>query len=222
MLIKLKTCVLVAVLVGSLSYQSQGQQPFDTTTDPTQNYSDEDSEANQGLAAASLDWLSKQISSPTADEQRGQFQLFGNEKSKRSAIKTGATLILVISLFLLLAFVWRLRSPGRSRRNGLPGDILAVLGQTQLGQSQRLQLIRLGSKLLLVSTTQHGSQTLGEITDPEEVYRIESICSHGRWPSLSQSLREKAERQVQLKQQSETVLGSQQSVVQGGKTLLEA
>ncbi len=175
----------------------------------------------QGIGSKSIDWLSKQIALPTGNTEPGTFQWLSGGASNRSLVKTGATLVLVISLFLLFVFVLRLnRKTGRS---ALPGDVVAVLGQTQLAPTQRLQLIRLASKILLVSSTQHGSQSLGEVTDPEEVFRIESICRNGKWPGFSQSLRQKAEQQAQQRQQSQAVNEPSNEPARGiGRTLLEA
>ena len=101
----------------------------------------------------------------------------------------------------------------------MPNEVVAVLGQTKFGQSQQLQLIRLGSKLLLVTTSQAGSHTLGEITDPEEVFQIETLCREGKFNSLSETLRQRAAESAASRRQGVS-LGSTR--VRSSRTLLEA
>lgn len=168
---------------------------------------------SQSLASKSMDWLSKQISKPESDESSGT-QLFSDPKTKRTAVKTGATLIMVVSLFLLVVFVLRIRKPG-IRKGGLPENIVAILGQKQINPTQTLQLVRLGSKLLLVSTSATGSQTLGEITDQDEVCQIETLCREGKWPEMP-LIRKRSD-------DSRQILGSQLGTLdQSRRTLLEA
>ena len=156
----------------------------------------DESEQIQGMVAQSVDWLKKTITPPAVSQDAKAFSFLGGAVNQRSTIKTAATLTLLVSLFLLVMYLLKIRKP--NGKKNFPADLVSVLGQTQLGPSQKLQLIRLGTKLLLVSNGPQGTQTLGEITDPEEVFRIEVACREGNWPGLSRVLQQKMERQRQM------------------------
>jgi len=51
-----------------------------------------------------------------------------------------------------------------------------VLGRAPLAARQQVHLLRCGRKLLLVSVTPAGAETLTEITEPEEVDRLAGLC----------------------------------------------
>ena len=51
-----------------------------------------------------------------------------------------------------------------------------MLGRASLATRQQVHLVRCGSKLLLVSVTPTGVETLTEITDPEEVDQLAGLC----------------------------------------------
>jgi flagellar biogenesis protein FliO len=91
-----------------------------------------------------------------------------------SLVTTITALVLVIGLFLLCA--WALRRGSRQLSGALPKDVVSVLGTTPLGGRQLAQLLRLGNKLVLVSVTTGGAETLAEVTDPAEVERLLGLC----------------------------------------------
>ncbi len=174
--------------------------------------------ALQSLAESSIDWLNKEIAPPAEAVGGGGLRVFTHPQMRRSAIKTGATLTLVISLFLLAVVLWRMRptAAGRTRRKSA-NEVLAVLGQVPFVNGQQLQLVRLGTRLLLVATSSSGSQTLSEIADPDEVLQIESAYRQGRMDLLTASMQQRA---LQRPTAGPGVsLGSQP---RGGRTLLEA
>ncbi len=92
----------------------------------------------------------------------------------QSLVTIGSSLAIVLGLFFL--GIWLLRRGGVSSAGLLPTDVVEVLGRTVLGGRQQLQLIRVGNKLLLVSLTPAGAETLTEITDRDEVDRLASVC----------------------------------------------
>jgi hypothetical protein len=53
-----------------------------------------------------------------------------------------------------------------------------------------MQLIRLGNKLVLISVTPTGAETLTEITDIDEVNRLSGLCQQGRSGSISETFRQ--------------------------------
>ncbi len=106
----------------------------------------------------------------------------------RSLATMAGGLAVVIGLFLLTLWWWRKRMPQAILP--LPGGVLEVLGRSSLDGKHRLHLVRLGNKLLLVSTTAEGAHTLAEIEDPDEVTRLMGLCLQGRPGSSSRAFRD--------------------------------
>lgn len=102
-----------------------------------------------------------------------------------SFLTVGGSLAMVLGLFLVLAWVARRASPNHMAR--LPKEVFDVLGRAPLSGRQQVHLLRCGSKLLLVSVTPTGTETLTEITDPQEVDRLAGLCQQGR-PDSSTSI----------------------------------
>ena len=92
----------------------------------------------------------------------------------QSLATVGGSLAIVLGLFFALAWVTRRGMPARIGK--LPGEVIEVLGKAPLSKGQELQMVRVGSKLLLLCVTQHGSETLTEISDPQEVDRLSAVC----------------------------------------------
>jgi hypothetical protein len=53
---------------------------------------------------------------------------------------------------------------------------VSVLGRVPLAARQFAQLVRVGNKLVLLSVTPAGAETLTEITDPVEIDRLLGLC----------------------------------------------
>lgn len=112
----------------------------------------------------------------------------GNGASWMADIKSalgGADIGKVISSLAIVlggyfGFVWLMRKINPKGSLGLPQEVVEVLGQTSFGAGKKLQLVRLGSKLLLLMNSNEGTQTIGEITDPGEVEYLASLCGAGR------------------------------------------
>lgn len=83
-------------------------------------------------------------------------------------------LAIVLGAFFLLAWAIRRGMPNAMSR--LPNDVIEVLGRATLTAKQSVHLVRLGNKLLLVSATPTGAETLAEVTDPDEVTRLIGLC----------------------------------------------
>ena len=99
----------------------------------------------------------------------------GRSTAGGSAVGTAlASLAVVLGLFFTVAWLLRRGMPPASAV--LPDEVVEVLGRAPLPGRQQAHLVRLGSKLLLISMTAQGAETLGEITDPEEVERLSEIC----------------------------------------------
>jgi flagellar biosynthetic protein FliO len=91
-----------------------------------------------------------------------------------SLLTVGSSLAVVLGLFLLVAWVFKRAMPGQSGL--LPKEVVEVLGRTSLGARQQVHLVRCGNKLLLVSSTPGGMETLTEIAEPDEVQRLSALC----------------------------------------------
>ena len=91
-----------------------------------------------------------------------------------SLVTAGGSLALVLGLFMIMAWIMRRTVPGAVQ--ALPGEVVEVLGRAPLAGRQQVHLVRCGSKLLLVSVTPEGAETLTEITDAEEVDRLAGLC----------------------------------------------
>ncbi len=89
-----------------------------------------------------------------------------------------ASLALVVGCYL--SFVWLMRkmSPGGNRQ--LPAEVVQVLGRMPFGVKEHLQLVRLGNKLVLLLTSLDHTQPIGEVTDPQEVEYLTSLCQSGK------------------------------------------
>ena len=112
----------------------------------------------------------------------GQNSARGNSAATRSKpgnwSTTGSSLLVV--LVLIAGGAYLLRRQGRRFAGLLPGGVIQVLGRRYIDQRNCLQLIRCGSKILvLTSSATQGLTTLSEITDPLEVELLTRQCLPG-------------------------------------------
>lgn len=133
-------------------------------------------------------------SKPLPESTPGQLLSFGTTsadleswvgKLKRTAASSDigrmlGSLALVLGLYF--GFVWIMRRLSPSGNQNLPREVIELMGQIPFGPKRNLQLIRLGSKLLLIINSAEGSQALGEITDPNEVEYLVALCSGRKHP----------------------------------------
>ncbi len=102
--------------------------------------------------------------------------------------KVATSLAVVLGLFLLGMLLLR---RGHARRGGtLPGEVVQTLGRAPLSGRQEMHLVRVGNKLLLLSVTPTGAETLTEITEPDEIDRLAGICRQSHPDSITASFRE--------------------------------
>lgn len=83
-------------------------------------------------------------------------------------------LMIVVGLIVVGARWLKSRTPSASR--GLPGEVFEVLGRKVIDPRTSVMLARCGSRLLLLSQSPHGLQTLAEITDPVEIDCLAGLC----------------------------------------------
>lgn len=105
----------------------------------------------------------------------------------RSLITIGSSLAAVLGLFLIVAWTMRRTVPGGSAL--LPSEVIEVLGRSVLASRAQVHLIRCGSKLLLVSVSPTGIETLTEITDADEVSHITGLCRQSQPGSATAAFR---------------------------------
>jgi len=97
---------------------------------------------------------------------------------------------LAVVLGLFLGLMWFLRRGLPKGTRQLSGEVVEVLGRAPLAGRQQMHLIRFGNRLLLVSVTPGGAETLAEITDPVEVDRLAGICQQGHVHSTTNTFRQ--------------------------------
>ena len=114
--------------------------------------------------------------------------ILGKTSPLSAMFTVGGSLSIVLGLFLVVAWAMRKTAPRGSLM--LPKEVFEILGRAPLGARQQVQLLRCGSKLLLVSITPHGTETLTEVTDPLEVDRIAGICQQGNPKSSTAAFRQ--------------------------------
>lgn len=99
-----------------------------------------------------------------------------------------ASLAIVLGLFMIVAWLLKRGLPQTAQQ--LPREVVEVLGRTTLAPRQVATLIRVGNKLLLVSMTPTGAETLTEITEPAEVDRLTGVCGESHPHSATNAFRQ--------------------------------
>jgi flagellar biogenesis protein FliO len=105
-----------------------------------------------------------------------------------AALSMFFSLAIVISLFLFVAWLFRKSQPNTFSK--LPTGVLQVLGSTVMAPRQQVYVVRFGNKMLLVSHQPGQTQTLGEITDADEVHRLAGLCESNQPTSVTHSFRD--------------------------------
>lgn len=124
------------------------------------------------------DWITEQTASfldPGEETEAGWLERLSSMLGGADIKKIGGSLCIVIGGYLGL--VWLLRKINPSGNQGIPTEVLEVVGNAPLDSRQNLQLVRLGSKLLLMIHGPDGTQPIGEVTDPVEVDHLVSLCN---------------------------------------------
>jgi flagellar biogenesis protein FliO len=112
-------------------------------------------------------------------------------RSARSGPVGGTLTTVAGSLGLVLVvffvFAWATRRTVPQRLAQLPSEAVESLGRVPLAGRQQMHLVRVGSKLLLLSVTSNEARTLTEITDPAEVDRLSGLCQQTKPGSVTSS-----------------------------------
>jgi flagellar biogenesis protein FliO len=104
-----------------------------------------------------------------------------------SLVAVIGSLGVVLGLFFLV--MWLLRRGMPKGSHTLPSEVVEVLGRTSLSSRQHAHLVRCGNKLLLVSLSAAGAETLTEVTDPIEVDRLAGLCRQSQPHSATATFR---------------------------------
>jgi flagellar biogenesis protein FliO len=115
---------------------------------------------------------------PPAHDTGGRLAAGQRADGAQSLVAVAGSLAAVLGVFFVLAWVMRRTTPAAP--GALPDEVFAVLGRGALANRQQVQLLRCGNKLLLVSVTATGAETLTEISDFEEVERLTAACRPSR------------------------------------------
>jgi flagellar biogenesis protein FliO len=104
-----------------------------------------------------------------------------------SIVTVVSSLAVVLGLFFVFVWITRRNQPRAS--TALSSEVVQVLGRAPLNGRQQMHLIRIGRKLLLVSVTPTGAETLTEIDDPQEVDHLAALCQQNQPGSITQTFR---------------------------------
>lgn len=110
------------------------------------------------------------------------------KSSSGTVVSVFLSLAVVLSFFLLVAWLVKKSQPHSFLK--LPGDVVQVMGRTPMAPRQQMYVVRFGSKLLLISHQPGQTQTLGEISDADEVQRLAGLCEANHPGSISNSFRD--------------------------------
>jgi flagellar biogenesis protein FliO len=154
--------------------------------------------ANQALAQSP--WDTNQPA-PTADATQprliasGGFPSFEVNRAKSNVgtaplVTVSSSLAVVLGLFA--ALVWVSRKYGSKQSGGaLPSELVEVLGAQSLDARTRIQLIRVGTRIIVAAQSASGGlQSLSEISDADEVHRILSACTSNSRATFAATLQE--------------------------------
>ncbi len=123
---------------------------------------------------------------PSGKERTGSVDR--SKSSWSAALSMFLSLAVVLSFFLLVAWLVKKSQPHSFIK--LPGEVVQVMGRTPMAPRQQMYVVRFGSKLLLISHQPGQTQTLGEVTDPDEVQRLTGLCEASLPGSISNSFRD--------------------------------
>ena len=118
----------------------------------------------------------------------GQGSRAGRPGGLPSLVTVTSSLAVVLGLFLVVAWLMHHTAPSGSAL--LPSEVVEVLGRAALASRQQVHLLRCGNKLLLVSVSPTGVETLTEITEPDEVDRLAGLCRQAHPVSATAAFRQ--------------------------------
>jgi flagellar biogenesis protein FliO len=133
-------------------------------------------------------------SSDTAPKAPGKK---GGAKNREKASDGGwwttlGGLIAVLALIFLSAKLLKKGVPAAQRT--LPAEVVEVLGRKALDYRHTIHLVRFGSRMLMIGTSQEGMSTLSEVTDRVEIDYLAGLCKPGETTSVAQGFQQLFQR----------------------------
>lgn len=104
---------------------------------------------------------------------------------KNSLTAAIASIAIVVALFFVFKLFSRKVQKGNNQH--LPSEVIQVVGWSKLNSRQNLQLVRFGTKLVLLAVSQNSAEPIAEVTDPIEVEEILAACQNNG--GLSRAIR---------------------------------
>ncbi|QDT55740.1 hypothetical protein Pan44_37870 [Caulifigura coniformis] len=102
---------------------------------------------------------------------------------------------------------WARRSGGTSHWR-IPNTVFQVLGRSAVSPNQSVTLLRLGERVLLVSSSGATMQTLAVVTDPVEVATITAECLSKRAAQIAELQTPPKRRAAERTPESKAVAGT--------------
>ena len=94
--------------------------------------------------------------------------------NSKSLVTTFGALCIVLGLFM--GFLWLMKRNGGMQSNPEHAPLVEVLGSYRIGPRNDVSVVRFGSKLLALSVSGNGTETLAELDDPQEVAYLTELC----------------------------------------------
>lgn len=164
------------------------RSPLPSDGDPSP-YGDPSSSADAATAAVPLSPPGRHSPLPLAPPGRSNRTERGDRTSGLPSLVTVASsLAVVLGIFFLVAWGMRRAAPPGSA--ALPSEVFELLGRAPMAGRQQAYLLRCGNKLVLISVTAAGAETLTEITDPIEVDRLAGLCRQAHPNSATAAFRQ--------------------------------
>ena len=131
---------------------------------------------------------------PKPGQRRDANGKSGSKSPFQLTQKAGIGLGIALSAFFGL--VWLLKKTGgsSSSQGAIPQQVVQILGRAPLNTKQNMQLVRLGDKILLLAISTTGTESLGEITDRDEVDAITEICQSKNSRRIKETFRQTLQR----------------------------
>lgn len=204
--------LILCGLIGSLSPIAGAESsPFETEGNETRiertSVVGGDQTVNQVFESENGSRVPQEAAAP-AEDPPSKFEPTGRLKPharrKTSSSSTGRTsssgpvgqwmttlLGLAVVLGLIFSFAYAFRKHIPLANKVLPPDVIEVLGRRFIDQKNCVQLIRCGTRILIVAhSPTHGLQTLGEISDPVEVDSLAGRCKQADASSMTSRFEE--------------------------------
>jgi flagellar biogenesis protein FliO len=101
-------------------------------------------------------------------------------------------LVAVLALIFLCAKILKKGVPAAQRT--LPAEVIEILGRKALDYRHTVHLVRFGSRMLMIGTSQEGMTTLSEVTDQAEIDFLAGLCKPSESASVAQSFQQLFQR----------------------------